>query len=110
MIEKLIDFAIRSRMLIIVLTVLVMAAGYWSYTRLPVDAFPDVSPNLVQVFTVTEESPRSRPSKISMCVALVRPTCTCLGSYPFMVCTKITVSPSTTCNAVRGTTTAAACS
>ena len=44
----------RSRLLIIVLTVLVMVAGYWSYTRLPVDAFPDVSPNLVQVFTVTE--------------------------------------------------------
>ncbi len=54
MIEKMIDFAMRGRLLIIVLTVLVMAAGYWSYTRLPVDAFPDVSPNLVQVFTVTE--------------------------------------------------------
>ena len=32
----------------------VMAAGWVSYRRLPVDAFPDVSPNLVQVFTVTE--------------------------------------------------------
>jgi len=37
-----------------VIILLVMGAGYWSYTRLPVDAFPDVSPNLVQVFTVTE--------------------------------------------------------
>ncbi len=30
-----------------------MAGGYWSYKKLPVDAFPDVSPALVQVFTVT---------------------------------------------------------
>ena len=31
-----------------------MAGGYWSYKRLPIDAFPDVSPTLVQVFTETE--------------------------------------------------------
>ncbi len=33
---------------------LLMAAGWVSYTALPVDAFPDVSPNLVQIFTLTE--------------------------------------------------------
>ncbi len=54
MFEKLNDFALRNRLLIMVLTVLVIAAGYYSYTRLPIDAFPDVSPNLVQVFTETE--------------------------------------------------------
>ncbi len=54
MIERLIDIALRSRLLVVVLALLVMGAGYWSYTQLPVDAFPDVSPNLVQVFTVTE--------------------------------------------------------
>jgi len=54
MIDKLINFSLRNRLLTIVLAVLVMAAGYYSYTRLPVDAFPDVSPNLVQVFTETE--------------------------------------------------------
>lgn len=54
MIDKLIDFSLRNRLLTIVLAVLVMSAGYYSYTRLPVDAFPDVSPNLVQVFTETE--------------------------------------------------------
>ena len=54
MIKRLIDFSLQNRLLILVMTVLVMAAGYWSYTHLPVDAFPDVSPNLVQVFTVTE--------------------------------------------------------
>ncbi len=54
MIEKLIDLALANRLLVVVLVLLVMGAGYRSYTQLPVDAFPDVSPNLVQVFTVTE--------------------------------------------------------
>ena len=54
MIERIIEFTLRSRLLLVVLGVLVMAAGFYSYRRLPVDAFPDVSPNLVQVFTVTE--------------------------------------------------------
>jgi cobalt-zinc-cadmium resistance protein CzcA len=54
MIQKLIDLALRSRLLVVVLVGLVIGAGYWSYRQLPVDAFPDVSPNLVQVFTVTE--------------------------------------------------------
>ncbi|MCL4216194.1 MAG: efflux RND transporter permease subunit [Candidatus Hydrogenedentes bacterium] len=52
--DKLIDFSLHNRLLTIVLAILVMVAGYYSYTRLPVDAFPDVSPNLVQVFTLTE--------------------------------------------------------
>ena len=54
MIEKLVDFSLGNRLLVVVLVLLVMGAGYRSYTQLPVDAFPDVSPNLVQVFTVTE--------------------------------------------------------
>jgi cobalt-zinc-cadmium resistance protein CzcA len=54
MIERVIGFGLRNRLLIAVVAVLVMAGGYYTYTRLPVDAFPDVSPNLVQIFTVTE--------------------------------------------------------
>lgn len=52
--KRLIEFALHSRLLVIVLSLLAMAAGFWGYQKLPVDAFPDVSPNLVQVFTVTE--------------------------------------------------------
>ena len=52
--KRLVEFALHSRLLVIVLALLSMAAGYWGYKKLPVDAFPDVSPNLVQVFTVTE--------------------------------------------------------
>ena len=52
--QKIIQFALKSRLLVLVLGVLVVAAGWWTYQRLPIDAFPDVSPSLVQVFTVTE--------------------------------------------------------
>ena len=54
MLERIIDFSLRNRLMMIVVALLVIGAGYFAYTRLPVDAFPDVSPNLVQVFTVTE--------------------------------------------------------
>ena len=54
MIDKLIDFALRQRLLVIVGMLAVFGAGAWAYTRLPVDAYPDISPALVQVFTETE--------------------------------------------------------
>ncbi|GJM44119.1 MAG: cytochrome-c peroxidase [Gemmatimonadota bacterium] len=54
MIDRIIALGFRNRLLFGVVAVLVMLAGYRAYTQLPVDAFPDVSPNLVQVFTVTE--------------------------------------------------------
>ncbi|HMU43381.1 MAG TPA: CusA/CzcA family heavy metal efflux RND transporter [Ignavibacteriaceae bacterium] len=52
--NRIIDFVLRNRLLILVLAIIVMAAGYLSYKQLPIDAFPDVSPALVQVFTQTE--------------------------------------------------------
>ena len=54
MINRVIEFSLRNRLLMVVVALLVIGAGYYTHTKLPVDAFPDVSPNLVQVFTVTE--------------------------------------------------------
>ena len=54
MIDRIIDLSVRNRLLLLVLAALVIGAGWYSYRRLPIDAFPDVSPNLVQVFTLTE--------------------------------------------------------
>lgn len=45
---------LRQRLLICVVALGVLAAGFQSYRSLPVDAFPDVSPTLVQIFTETE--------------------------------------------------------
>lgn len=52
--NNLINFSLRSRLLVLALAVLVMGVGWYSYRNLPINALPDVSPSLVQVFTVTE--------------------------------------------------------
>jgi len=52
--QKLIQFVLRSPLLMVAFAVLVLGGGYYSYRQLPVDAFPDVTPALVQVFTETE--------------------------------------------------------
>lgn len=52
--KALIRFGLENRLLVVALGILIAAAGFQSYRSLPVDAFPDVSPNLVQVFTTTE--------------------------------------------------------
>ncbi len=54
MLNHIISFSLKNRLLLIVISALVMVGGYYSYTKLPIDAFPDVSPNLVQIFTITE--------------------------------------------------------
>ncbi len=54
MIENLVSRSIHNPLLVGVLAVAVFLGGIWSYGQLPVDAFPDVSPNLVQVFTETD--------------------------------------------------------
>ncbi|MDP0499691.1 MAG: CusA/CzcA family heavy metal efflux RND transporter [Verrucomicrobiota bacterium JB022] len=53
MLKRFIETALRNQLIVILLTLAVIGGGYWSYKKLPVDAFPDVSPALVQVFTVT---------------------------------------------------------
>ncbi|MCA9750638.1 MAG: efflux RND transporter permease subunit, partial [Gemmatimonadetes bacterium] len=52
--ERVVELGLRNRLLFGVLAALAVVAGYRAYRDLPVEAFPDVSPNLVQVFTVTE--------------------------------------------------------
>ena len=54
MINKIIEFAARQRLLILIFTILLIAVGIISFRRLPIDAFPDVTPVLVQVFTEAE--------------------------------------------------------
>ncbi|HOE96590.1 MAG TPA: CusA/CzcA family heavy metal efflux RND transporter [Candidatus Sumerlaeota bacterium] len=51
---KYIQTILATRWLMLALGVLVVAGGWFSYERLPVDALPDVTPALVQVFTLTE--------------------------------------------------------
>lgn len=52
--NKITNFVLQNRMMTLFIGALLVTIGYFSYTKLPIDAFPDVSPCLVQVFTVTE--------------------------------------------------------
>lgn len=54
MLDRIVDWSLRNPLVVGVLAVVLMAGGVAAFRALPVDAFPDVSPNLVQVFTVTE--------------------------------------------------------
>ena len=52
--NNLIETPLKNRVLVAAFSCAVLVAGWMGYQNLPVDAFPDVSPSLVQVFTVTE--------------------------------------------------------
>ncbi|HTV57330.1 MAG TPA: CusA/CzcA family heavy metal efflux RND transporter [Verrucomicrobiae bacterium] len=51
MIHKIVQFSLRQRFLILMLTVFTAAAGSVSFQRMPVDAYPDLSPPMVEVIT-----------------------------------------------------------
>ena len=49
--HRLIDFSLRNKFLVIMLTTAMAVAGVYSMLRLPIDAVPDVTPNQVLVLT-----------------------------------------------------------
>ena len=61
MIDRILEFSLRNRLLVILLSLGVIGGGILSLSRLPIDAFPDVSPTLVQVVT---ESPGLAPEEV----------------------------------------------
>ena len=52
MLSKLIEFALKNRLLVLLLFLVVCTLGLWRLTMLPVDAFPDTTPIQVQINTV----------------------------------------------------------
>src|SRR5213075_1567201 len=51
MINRLIEFSLKNRFLILLVYGLLAVWGYWALTRTPIDAIPDLSENQVIVFT-----------------------------------------------------------
>lgn len=49
--HRLIDFSLRNKFLVLILTVVMVGVGIYSMLRLPIDAVPDVTPNQVLVLT-----------------------------------------------------------
>ncbi|MFV1980157.1 MAG: efflux RND transporter permease subunit, partial [Rhodothermia bacterium] len=53
MINRLIDAALENRLLVLVFIAGLAGAGFWAFRSVPIDSFPDVTPSMVQVFTVS---------------------------------------------------------
>ena len=51
MIDKIIAFSIKNKVLIGLMTLILIVAGIWSMTKVPLDATPDITNNQVQVIT-----------------------------------------------------------
>ncbi len=51
MLDKIIQFSIKNKIVIGVMTLLLTIWGVWSATKLPIDAVPDITNNQVQIFT-----------------------------------------------------------
>ena len=51
MIHRIVQAALRQRFLVLVLTLFMMVAGIISFQRMPVDAYPDLSPPQVELIT-----------------------------------------------------------
>ncbi|MHB8609735.1 MAG: efflux RND transporter permease subunit [Candidatus Acidiferrales bacterium] len=51
MIHHIVQFALRQRFLVIMITLLIIIAGAESFRRMPVDAYPDLSPPMVELIT-----------------------------------------------------------
>lgn len=73
MIDKIINISLKNRIIVLLLAIAIGALGYWSLKSVPVDAYPDVTPPMVQIFTsspglspVDVETQISYPVEISM--------------------------------------------
>jgi cobalt-zinc-cadmium resistance protein CzcA len=50
-IRRIVDFALNNRLLVLALALILFAAGIVSFQRLPIEAYPDVADNYVEIIT-----------------------------------------------------------
>jgi len=77
MIGAWIELAVRNRLVVITLAILIGAAGVWSFTTMPIDAYPDISAQQVLVIT---PFPGRAPEEIERQVTI--PIELAMGSVP----------------------------
>src|SRR5271155_1753808 len=51
MIRRVVDFALNNRLMVLALALILFAAGIVSFKRLPIEAYPDVADNYVEIIT-----------------------------------------------------------
>src|SRR4030042_6415154 len=66
MVNKIILFAVRQRMFVMLLVIALIIAGIYATNQLPIDAVPDITTNQVQIFTV---APALAPQEIERLVS-----------------------------------------
>ena len=52
--KKLIQFVLENRFLMVLIGVIILGAGIYSYQNLPLDALPEITPPVVRIYTTTE--------------------------------------------------------
>jgi len=77
MINRILDFSIHNRWLVVTLALAVGALGAWNFTRLPIDAVPDITNVQVQVNTV---APGYSPLEVEQRITF--PLETAMGGLP----------------------------
>lgn len=65
MIDRVLEFSLKNRFFVVLLAIGVLCGGVYAFSRLPIDAFPDVSPVLVQIIT---ETPGLAPEEVEKLV------------------------------------------
>lgn len=80
MLARIIEFSLRNRLIVLMVTVVVCGLGVWRLTMLPVDAFPDTTPVQVQINTV---APALNPEEIEQQITL--PIELSIGGLPGLV-------------------------
>src|SRR6202142_902624 len=73
MIHRIVQIALQQRFLVLMLTVLIIVAGVWSFKQMPVDAYPDLSPPMVELITqwpghAAEEVERLPPLPLELAI------------------------------------------
>ncbi len=53
MLDKIIHFSIKNKFIIGLFTLVLMLWGVYSFSRLPIDALPDITNNQVQILTTS---------------------------------------------------------
>ncbi len=67
MLTRLIQFALAQRLFIVIMTVILAAGGWYAFTQLPIDAFPDVSSTQVKIIM---KAPGMTPEEIESRIAV----------------------------------------
>lgn len=83
MIEGLLAFAIRQRWLVVIASLAMAALGVWNFTRLPIDAVPDITNVQVQI---NSQAPGYSPLEVEQ--RIVFPIETAMGGLPRLESTR----------------------